>query len=69
LVPNRIVLAEAGTGEDTGSEKKAGRGESGPETEAKKEKSSSRSKSKSPKRFVPSEKIRAEQGVDFPYDI
>jgi len=69
VVTNRVVLAEAGAGEDKGTGKASGPDESGTKTAPKKNESSSRSKSKPSKRFVPSEKIRAEQGVDFPHDI
>jgi hypothetical protein len=67
--PNRVILAESGTGENKKNGKTSEPDESGPKTDPKKNESSSRSKSKPSKRFVPSEKIRAEQGVDFPYDI
>ena len=69
LEKNPLLIAEAGAGEDKGTGKASGPDESGTKTAPKKNESSSRSKSKPSKRFVPSEKIRAEQGVDFPHDI
>jgi hypothetical protein len=74
LVSNRLLVAEAGTKEngDTdggGTGSADGREASAAETGSGKDKSSSEQTSKTLKRFVPSEKIRAEQGVDFPYDI
>ncbi|MBW1895462.1 MAG: hypothetical protein JRI47_00235 [Deltaproteobacteria bacterium] len=65
----RVWTAEAATGENKGTGKASAPDESGTKTEPKKNESSSGPKSKPLKRFVPSEKIRAEQGVDFPYDI
>jgi hypothetical protein len=69
VVTNRVILAEGGTGEDQGTGKASESDGSGTKADSKKNESSSRSKSKPSKPFVPSEKIRAEQGVDFPYDI
>jgi hypothetical protein len=51
-------------------EEESAEGKEDSEREVKPDKrKSSRSKSKPLKRFVPSEKIKAGQGVDFPYDI
>ena len=66
---NRIVLAEAGTKENKKNGKASGQDESGTKTAPGKNESPSISKSKPSNRFVPSEKIWAEQGVDFPHDI
>jgi hypothetical protein len=59
-----VLIAENEVEEDS-----AGRREDSEREVKPDERKSSKSKSKPLKRFVPSEKIKAGQGVDFPYDI